>query len=866
MVDGQKDLKMERQLLIAFLLNSLLDWVRAAGWGCQVKVMLSAFGSQVSCRRRCESIVDTVTPCVLQKQVVIGLPPSAPRNVHDISTGERKKNQLEKDANTTTGQTAKQRNRSSPAECSRPRKHKFPLLPHRRGEPLKLLPPAELGFQVTAEDLDREKRAALQRIQDALRGDTEATCSCGPSLPSSALALSAAVAAPLPASDNQVTSMGSSPSSQPLLLGSHPGCSGSNFASTQALSMLSRGSMALVTVPPGLPVQPGGSGNPGSTAQAPLGAVGGQWPGASTLHGSAPHGQPAAQAPDPLQALSTSLAQLSLGSGTQASTLHSSPQHGQPSAQAPDPLQALSTALAQLSLGSGTQASTLHSSPQHGQPAAQAPDPLRALSTALAQLSLGSGTQASTLHSSPQHGQAASQAPDPLQGLSTSLAQLSLGSGTQASTLHSSPQHGQAASQAPDPLQGLSTSLAQLSLGSGTQASTLHSSPQHGQPASQAADPLQGLSTSLAQLSLGSGTQASTLHSSPWHGQPAAQAPDPLQALSTALAQLSLGSGTQASTLHSSPQHGQPAAQVPDPLRVLSTALAQLSLGSGTQASTLHSSPRHGQLAAQAPDPLQALSTALAQLSLGSGTQAGYVVPLPTSASRGTGASAQPGSATSSAVLAPGAAAAPGLTAAPQVPGAVSHAGPNSQQPRPPGGSTMPAPISMGLSAAPPGLGRGDDVADLCSSFGALSISAGTSRAPSGLQGSSASLGPSTGGRPCQSTLSGTAGASTTNHPVSGAPSAPPSSHIPRHLTKRRSSSDGCSTASKAACGGGGILASPPRGPAYLVSKALSSLATNTPSSPALHLIRRKRAAPCNKPSSSTSQHPSLGPKRQRLG
>ncbi|XP_047562011.1 putative POM121-like protein 1-like [Lutra lutra] len=669
--------------------------------------MLSAFGSQVSCRRRCESIVDTVTPCVLQKWVVTGLPPSAPRNVHDISKGERvcrdprksgkgiaqlkgdpalregqethrkdpkgtgtpqgafrplvvhgglssfmprpgpllralpreessedpcnkkspsshrsscptrnaitssysstrgchpvqrrrglatsqaswpprspkkvsqesplcparvpalcqKKNQLEKDADTTTGQTATQRNCSSPGDCSRPQKRKVRLLPQRRGEPLRLPSPPELGFRVTTEDLDREKRAALQRIQDALRGDTEATCSCGPSLPSSALALSAAVAAPLPASDIQVTCMDCSPSSQPLLLGSHPGCSGSNFASIQALSMLSRGSMALVTVPPGLPVQPGGGGNPGSTAQAPLGAV-------------------------------------------------------------------------------GTQASTLHSSPQHGQPAAQAPDPLRALSTALAQLSLGSGTQASTLHSSPA-----------------------------------------------------------------------------------------------------------------WTAGSSGSRPTP------------------------GPEHSSSPAV----------------LGHGTQASTLHSSPRHGQPAAQAPDPLRALSTALAQLSLGSSTQAGYVVPLPASASWGTRASAQPGSATSSA-YSPLRAAAPGLAAAPQVPGTVSHAGPNSQQPRPQVAAQCRPPSAWGFQQHPQHHSRNE-------------------QGPKWPAGSRLSLGPNTVGRPCQSTLSGTAGASTTNHPLSGAPSAPHFSHIPRHLTKRRSSSDGCSTASKAACGGGGVLASPPSGPASL--------------------------------------------------
>ncbi|XP_044106203.1 putative POM121-like protein 1 [Neovison vison] len=341
----------------------------------------------MSCRCRIESIVDTVTPCVLQG-VITGLRPSTPRNVHDVSTAEqvcrdhrksgkgmaqiethrkdpkgneapqgafrplgvhgglssfvprpgpllravpqkessedpynkkspsshrsscptrnaitssysstrgchpvqrkrglptsqasrpprspkkvcqesplcpagvpalRQKNQPEKDADTTTGQKAAQRNYSSPADCSRPRKRKFPLLPHRRGEPLRLPSPPEPGFRVTAEDLDREKRAALQRIQDALRGDTEATCSCGPASSSSALALPAAVAAPLPASDSQVTSTDCSRSSQPLLLGSHTGISGSNVASTQALSKPSREITASVTAPSGLPVLP----------------------------------------------------------------------------------------------------------------------------------------------------------------------------------------------------------------------------------------------------------------------------------------------------------------------------------------------------------------------------------------------------------------------------------------------------------------------------------------------------------------------------------------------------------------------------------------------------------------------------------
>ena len=74
-------------------------------------------------------------------------------------------------------------------------------------------------------------------------------------------------------------------------------------------------------------------------------------------------------------------------------------------------------------------------------------------------------------------------------------------------------------------------------------------------------------------------------------------------------------------------------------------------------------------------------------------------------------------------------ASAPGLAVAAHVRGTVSHAGPNSQHPGPSTGTTMPAAISMGLSAATPVLGRGDDVADLSSRFGEFCITAATSRA-----------------------------------------------------------------------------------------------------------------------------------------
>lgn len=62
---------------------------------------------------------------------------------------------------------------SQPSDSSRPRKQKrkIPLLmPSRRNGPLILPPPPQLGYRVTAEDLDMEKRAAIQWINKVLEG------------------------------------------------------------------------------------------------------------------------------------------------------------------------------------------------------------------------------------------------------------------------------------------------------------------------------------------------------------------------------------------------------------------------------------------------------------------------------------------------------------------------------------------------------------------------------------------------------------------------------------------------------------------------------------------------------------------------
>nr|XP_054399921.1 putative POM121-like protein 1 [Pongo abelii] len=92
--------------------------------------------------------------------------------------------QCEKTADIAPGQTLALRNGSPRSQASRPRKRKLPLLPHRQGDPLMLPPPLELGFRVTAKDLDLEKEAAFQRINSELRAEAKAISECTPSRPS----------------------------------------------------------------------------------------------------------------------------------------------------------------------------------------------------------------------------------------------------------------------------------------------------------------------------------------------------------------------------------------------------------------------------------------------------------------------------------------------------------------------------------------------------------------------------------------------------------------------------------------------------------------------------------------------------------
>ncbi|XP_064338510.1 nuclear envelope pore membrane protein POM 121C [Camelus dromedarius] len=132
----------------------------------------------------------------------------------------------DRDADTVRGPRGTKGNTS---DGPRPRRRRFPLLPHRRGEPLRLPPPPELGFPVTGEDLNMEKKAAFRQINSMLRGETEAGL------------------APPPSPDAEVTSMGTTPPSQPLLSGAPQTTSGSILPPLQTPQTAPMGALAFDT-------------------------------------------------------------------------------------------------------------------------------------------------------------------------------------------------------------------------------------------------------------------------------------------------------------------------------------------------------------------------------------------------------------------------------------------------------------------------------------------------------------------------------------------------------------------------------------------------------------------------------------------
>ncbi|XP_069766772.1 nuclear envelope pore membrane protein POM 121 isoform X2 [Narcine bancroftii] len=69
---------------------------------------------------------------------------------------------------------------SSPLEGNGKRKRKIPLLAKRKGDPLTLHPPIELGYTITADDMDCEKRARLDKIKKVLQEKEEPSNSSEP--------------------------------------------------------------------------------------------------------------------------------------------------------------------------------------------------------------------------------------------------------------------------------------------------------------------------------------------------------------------------------------------------------------------------------------------------------------------------------------------------------------------------------------------------------------------------------------------------------------------------------------------------------------------------------------------------------------
>ncbi|XP_064232881.1 LOW QUALITY PROTEIN: putative POM121-like protein 1-like [Aotus nancymaae] len=128
------------------------------------------------------------------------LPLTSSKTVSEVSPPavSRGQTQCEKAADSAPGEKPAPRSGSQTSQASRPPRRKFPLLPRRQGEPLMLSPPLQLGFRVTAEDLDLEKKVALLCIDSALRGEAKGIFECRASLLSHALASPATGTSSLP--------------------------------------------------------------------------------------------------------------------------------------------------------------------------------------------------------------------------------------------------------------------------------------------------------------------------------------------------------------------------------------------------------------------------------------------------------------------------------------------------------------------------------------------------------------------------------------------------------------------------------------------------------------------------------------------
>ncbi|XP_004836817.2 nuclear envelope pore membrane protein POM 121-like isoform X2 [Heterocephalus glaber] len=89
------------------------------------------------------------------------------------SVVSQRKSQHEKGTNAPSSQQQSLRGCSNPSDLSRHPKRKILLLSCTRKDPVILPPPLLLGYRVTAEDLDLEKRAAIQWVNKVLKEDPQ---------------------------------------------------------------------------------------------------------------------------------------------------------------------------------------------------------------------------------------------------------------------------------------------------------------------------------------------------------------------------------------------------------------------------------------------------------------------------------------------------------------------------------------------------------------------------------------------------------------------------------------------------------------------------------------------------------------------
>ncbi|XP_024900253.1 nuclear envelope pore membrane protein POM 121 [Pteropus alecto] len=784
---------------------------------------------------------------------------SSPHSASEFSASvfSQRKSQQEKDADVTKGQKRTWRNCSPTPDSSRPPKRKFPLLPHRRRDPLRLPSPPELSFRVTAEDLDSEKKAALQHINNVLWGETETIPNCSAVQPLSSPPSPAAGVAPAPA-------VPPAPSMDPQLVkcrrkqdssGPEPILESAGGAtSVHPLSSLkhsSPGSLFTLSEP-----LPGTSTH--SLPSAPFTMLTGP---SSQVSGKADlsAGPPNPSAPATFSALGMDCA------------VSSPPPHWPvltAAAASPPPLMLKPIWGTPLNGGGGgpLQPKTLDSA------AAASPPPLMLKPIWGTPLNGGGGgpLQPKTLDS------AAAASPPPLMLKPIWGTPLNGGGGgpLQPKTLVSAAANATftfpaapstfrtdsptemcvdppVSSQGPPPITDPSASPS-----TGTSAVS--------------ASPLISTSAGLAPhpaFDTGVTSMGSTLPSQPFlSGAPPGTSGSFFLSAQTLQTR---PSGSMASvtvaTSPPAPSFCRPTPTLKLPVNPGATAQPIIASLNGQQhrAITFDSSAQRKTLAA--PAPAQAPTSAPGQPTLGSITWTASRGSLPTTSAFSTYASTQPAFAATPTVFPSGTATASGFAVATNMPNAMTNAGPKGQQHCSTWGITSSTSFRVGVSAAPMGFRNRAATPDLSCTFRALNITTEMSKASSTKHPHGGSLGLKTCGPPRQSTHMRTTGPST-NTWVSGGTTASTLSYIHGGVPKQSplTSKGGSSpTASKAAFKGIPVSVSTPSSPASVMGTTRKSLAIRAPSSPVQGLVGHKTIGQSTKSFSSKSKSTPLGSKRQ---